>query len=138
MTTKVAKLQRASLRDPVKVQVNDKYKTVDTLCQTYLFVPFKYRDVHLVFVLNEHAGKSTIVFCSKRLAALRVCYMLRNLGSNAWALFGTGVTIDKVETSTGDAFEVFDRRIARADGQGEKQLLDFNFTQNSSEKPFSA
>lgn len=43
--------------------------------------------------------------------------MLRNLGSNAWALFGTGVTIDKVETSTGDAFEVFDRRIARADEQ---------------------
>lgn len=43
--------------------------------------------------------------------------MLRNLGSNAWALFGTGVTIDKVETSTGDAFEVFDRRIVRADEQ---------------------
>ena len=88
MTTKVAKLQRASLRDPVKVQVKDKYKTVDTLCQTYLFVPFKYRDVHLVFVLNEHAGKSTIVFCSKRLAALRVCYMLRNLGFAAIPLTG--------------------------------------------------
>lgn len=43
--------------------------------------------------------------------------MLRNLGSNAWALFGTGVTIEKVETSTGDAFEVFDRRISRADEQ---------------------
>ena len=88
MTTKVAKLQRASLHNPVKVQVNDKYKTVDTLNQTYLFVPFKYRDVYLVSVLNEHTGKSAIVFCAKRLAALRVCYMLRNLGFAAIPLTG--------------------------------------------------
>lgn len=47
----------------------------------------------------------------------RATNMLKNLGSNAWAVFGTGVTIDKVETSTGDAFEVFDRRISRADEQ---------------------
>ena len=88
MTTKVAKLQRASLKNPVKVQVNDKYKTVDTLDQTYLFVPFKYRDVYLVSLLNDHTGKSTIVFCAKRLAALRVCYMLRNLGFAAIPLTG--------------------------------------------------
>jgi ATP-dependent RNA helicase DDX47/RRP3 len=31
MTNKVNKLQRASLRDPVKVEVSTKYKTVDTL-----------------------------------------------------------------------------------------------------------
>ena len=31
MTTKVQKLQRASLNDAVKVEVNTKYKTVDTL-----------------------------------------------------------------------------------------------------------
>jgi len=31
MTSKVQKLERASLRDPVKVEVNTKYKTVDTL-----------------------------------------------------------------------------------------------------------
>lgn len=33
MTQKVAKLQRASLRDPVKVQVSTKYQTVSTLIQ---------------------------------------------------------------------------------------------------------
>ena len=33
MTSKVAKLQRASLKDPVKVEVDTKYKTVDTLLQ---------------------------------------------------------------------------------------------------------
>ena len=33
MTQKVAKLQRASLRDPVKVQVSTKYQTVSPLIQ---------------------------------------------------------------------------------------------------------
>ncbi len=33
MTQKVAKLQRASLKDPVKVQVSSKYQTVSTLIQ---------------------------------------------------------------------------------------------------------
>jgi ATP-dependent RNA helicase DDX47/RRP3 len=31
MTSKVQKLQRASLHDPVLIEVNSKYKTVDTL-----------------------------------------------------------------------------------------------------------
>ena len=43
MTSKVGKLQRASLRDPVKVEVNSKYKTVDTLIQRYMFVPQKFK-----------------------------------------------------------------------------------------------
>lgn len=43
MTTKVAKLQRACLRDPVKVEVAQKYSTVDTLRQQYLFVPAKHK-----------------------------------------------------------------------------------------------
>jgi ATP-dependent RNA helicase DDX47/RRP3 len=33
MTSKVQKLQRASLQDPVLIEVNTKYKTVDTLEQ---------------------------------------------------------------------------------------------------------
>ena len=33
MTQKVAKLQRASLKDPVKVQVSSKYQTVSALIQ---------------------------------------------------------------------------------------------------------
>lgn len=41
MTSKVEKLQRAALVDPVKVQVSSKYQTVDKLLQYYLFVPFK-------------------------------------------------------------------------------------------------
>lgn len=56
MTNKVKKLQRAALRRPVKVQVNSKYTTVKTLVQQYLFIPEKYKDCYLAFVLNEFAG----------------------------------------------------------------------------------
>jgi len=43
MTSKVAKLQRACLTDPVKVEVDSKYQTVDTLRQQYLFIPAKFK-----------------------------------------------------------------------------------------------
>ena len=41
--TQVAKLQRACLRDPVKVEVAAKYSTVETLRQQYMFVPAKHK-----------------------------------------------------------------------------------------------
>lgn len=43
MTSKVAKLQRASLQNPIKVEVSSKYATVKSLQQRYLFVPQKYK-----------------------------------------------------------------------------------------------
>ena len=39
----MAKLQRACLTDPVRVEVASKYKTVDTLRQEYLFIPAKHK-----------------------------------------------------------------------------------------------
>lgn len=61
MTTKVAKLQRACLVSPVKVEVAAKYSTVDTLRQQYLFIPAKYKDCYLAFVLNELSGSTAMV-----------------------------------------------------------------------------
>lgn len=55
MTTKVAKLQRACLMDPVKVEVAQKYSTVDTLRQQYLFVPAKYK----VWTCSKSVPKQT-------------------------------------------------------------------------------
>ena len=52
MTSKVQKLQRASLNDPVKVEVSSKYKTVDTLVQNYIFVPEKHKETYLVYLLT--------------------------------------------------------------------------------------
>ena len=64
MTTKVQKLQRASLNDAVKIEVNTKYKTVDTLEQTYLFRPAKYKETYLIYLITHFAGKKVIIFTS--------------------------------------------------------------------------
>ncbi|XP_033119042.1 probable ATP-dependent RNA helicase DDX47 [Anneissia japonica] len=88
MTKKVAKLQRASLREPVKVEVSTKYQTVEKLQQSYLFIPAKYKDCYLVYILNELAGNSTLIFCSTCNNTQRVALMLRNLGLMAIPLHG--------------------------------------------------
>ena len=43
MISQVAKLQRASLKEPVKVEVSSKYDTVEKLQQFYVFIPAKYK-----------------------------------------------------------------------------------------------
>ena len=88
MTTKVAKLQRASLTDPVKVEVSSKYATVSTLIQNYLFVPAKLKDTYLTYLLNDLAGSTAIVFVSTCANAQRLALMLRNLGFPAIPIHG--------------------------------------------------
>lgn len=88
MTSKVAKLQRASLVDPVRVEVSTKYSTVDTLLQSYMFVPAKLKDAYLVAVMTELAGNTAIIFVSTCNAAQRVALLLRNLGFPAIPLHG--------------------------------------------------
>lgn len=44
-----------------QVEVAGKYSTVDTLRQQYLFVPAKFKDCYLAFVLNELSGSTTMV-----------------------------------------------------------------------------
>ncbi|KAL1140488.1 hypothetical protein AAG570_000420, partial [Ranatra chinensis] len=88
MTKKVQKLQRASLRDPVKVEVSTKYKTVDQLQQYYIFIPVKYKDVYLVHLLNEMAGNSFMIFCGTCSNSIRTSLLIRNLGLTAIPLNG--------------------------------------------------
>ncbi|GLV32961.1 porthos [Carabus blaptoides fortunei] len=88
MTKKVQKLQRASLKDPVKVEVSTKYQTVDKLQQYYLFIPVKFKDVYLVHMLNEMAGNSFMIFCSTCNNTIRTALMLRNLGFTGIPLHG--------------------------------------------------
>ncbi|GAA5794884.1 ribosomal RNA processing protein [Helicostylum pulchrum] len=88
MTTKVAKLQRASLNKPVKVEVASKYSTVKTLLQYYLFFPLKHKDCYMVYLLNELAGNSTIIFTRTCHDTQKIAIMLRNLGFAAVPLHG--------------------------------------------------
>ena len=88
MTKKVAKLQRASLKDPVKVEVSGSYQTVEKLLQSYLFIPQKHKELYLVHILNELAGNTFMIFCSTCSGTLRLALMLRSLGFTAIPLNG--------------------------------------------------
>ena len=88
MTSKVAKLQKACLSDPVKVEVSDKFQTPKTLVQQYLFIPAKWKDCYLAYILDEFNGQSCIIFVATCSNALRTTLLLRNLGFNAVCLHG--------------------------------------------------
>lgn len=88
MTKKVRKLQRASLKDPVKVEVSNRFQTVEKLQQYYIFIPVKFKDVYLVHILNEMAGNSFMIFCSTCNNTVRTALMLRALGMAAVPLHG--------------------------------------------------
>ena len=88
MTKKVEKLQRASLTQPVKIEVSSKYQTVDKLHQFYLFIPLREKEFNLVHILNEMQGNSFIIFCSTCNATLKLALMLRRLGLPAIPLNG--------------------------------------------------
>lgn len=88
MTSKVAKLQRACLADPVKVEVTTKYHTVATLRQQFLFIPAKFKDCYLAFYLTEVAGSVAMVFTRTCESTRRLALMLRNLGFGAVPIHG--------------------------------------------------
>jgi ATP-dependent RNA helicase DDX47/RRP3 len=71
MTSKVHKLQKASLHDPVKVEVNTKYTTVSGLVQNYIFIPAKYKETYLAYTLTQFAGNIVIIFVEKCLSSIQ-------------------------------------------------------------------
>ncbi|KAI7726833.1 hypothetical protein M8C21_006632, partial [Ambrosia artemisiifolia] len=64
MTKKVQKLQRACLRNPVKIEAASKYSTVDTLKQRYRLVPAKYKAKRLGALNKFKAGECNILICT--------------------------------------------------------------------------
>jgi ATP-dependent RNA helicase DDX47/RRP3 len=88
MTSQVQKLQRASLKDPVRVEVSTKFQTPRQLLQSYLFIPAKYKDCYLTYLVNEHAGQSILIFGATCNNVQRLALMLRNLGFPAVCLHG--------------------------------------------------
>eukprot|EP00696_Hemimastix_kukwesjijk_P017636 gnl/Hemi2/6327_TR2166_c0_g1_i1.p1 gnl/Hemi2/6327_TR2166_c0_g1~~gnl/Hemi2/6327_TR2166_c0_g1_i1.p1 ORF type:complete len:504 (+),score=176.82 gnl/Hemi2/6327_TR2166_c0_g1_i1:34-1512(+) len=88
MTAKVEKLQRFALNNPVRISVDNKYQTVSTLLQQFLFIPAKFKDCYLVYLLSEFAGKTAIVFLARCLECQRLSLVLKNLGFSAVPLHG--------------------------------------------------
>lgn len=88
MTSKIDKLQRASLTDPVKCAVSNKYQTVDTLIQTLMVVPGGLKNTYLIYLLNENIGKTAIIFTRTKVNAERISALCNLLEFNATALHG--------------------------------------------------
>ncbi|KAH3899216.1 RNA-dependent ATPase RRP3 SCDLUD_004648 [Saccharomycodes ludwigii] len=88
MTSKIDKLQRASLVNPVKCAVSNKYQTVDTLVQTLMVVPGGLKNTYLMYLLNEYLGKTTIVFTRTKSNCERISTLCNMLDFNATALHG--------------------------------------------------
>ncbi|KAI1004844.1 ATP-dependent rRNA helicase [Podosphaera aphanis] len=89
ISSKVESLQRASLKNPVRVSVSSsKYQTVTTLLQNYIFIPLIHKDTYMVFLLNEFAGRSTIIFTRTVNETHRIAILLRSLGFGAIPLHG--------------------------------------------------
>ncbi|KAI9800488.1 MAG: ribosomal RNA processing protein [Sarcosagium campestre] len=89
MTSQVESLQRASLSNPVRVSIStNKYQTVSTLLQSFIFFPHKHKDIYLVYLLNEFAGQSAIVFTRTVNETQRLAILLRSLGFGAVPLHG--------------------------------------------------
>lgn len=89
LSSKVESLQRASLSNPLRVSVSSsKYQTVSTLQQYFLLRPHKHKDVYLIYLLNEFAGQSAIIFTRTVHETQRVAFLLRALGFGAIPLHG--------------------------------------------------
>ncbi|XP_010467997.1 PREDICTED: DEAD-box ATP-dependent RNA helicase 10-like [Camelina sativa] len=88
MTTKVRKLQRACLRNPVKIEAASKYSTVDTLKQWYLFVPGDFKDCYLVYILSEMPGSTSMIFTQTCHGTRVLALVLRSLGFRAIPISG--------------------------------------------------
>jgi len=88
MTAKVSKLQRASLRKPVKVEVSTKYETNATLVENYIFIPHKYKITHLCALVNHFKHYSMMLFVDTCAGTQRIAMILRKLNFEAIALHG--------------------------------------------------
>ncbi|GKT50540.1 ATP-dependent rRNA helicase rrp-3 [Colletotrichum spaethianum] len=89
MSSKIESLQRASLRDPVRVSISsNKYQTVSTLLQYYLFIPHQHKDTYLIYLANEFTGQKLVVFTRTVTETQRLAILLRTLGFGAIPLHG--------------------------------------------------
>lgn len=97
MTNKVNKLQRASLKNPVKVEVSaSKHQTVSTLTQNYLFLPHKFKEAYLTELINVNLGKSCIVFVGTCKGVIRAVLFLRNLGFDCVPIHGQMTQVKRI------------------------------------------
>ncbi|CAD2085463.1 ATP-dependent RNA helicase DDX47, putative [Plasmodium vinckei lentum] len=88
MTKSVAKLKKASLKNPIKIEVSNKYSTVKTLIETYIFLPLKYKYTYLCSLCFYFTNKNIIIFANTCATAQKLNFFCRNLGLKSICLHG--------------------------------------------------
>ena len=72
----------------MKIEVNTKYKTVDSLVQNYIFIPAKHKETYMVYLLTQFAGNKTIIFTSTCNQSQKLNLILQNLNFKAVNIHG--------------------------------------------------
>lgn len=88
LSTKIDRLQKACLRDPVFLQVHRKNTTVDTLQQYYIFSPLSQMLSYLHNFLVKETGSHILIFCRSAVLVHKITITLRVLGQRALPLMG--------------------------------------------------
>ncbi|CAE7399663.1 Ddx47 [Symbiodinium natans] len=88
MTSKVSKLQRASLKKPVKVEVSSKSDTAAGLVQNFMLVPFKFKHTYFAALVAHFIHYAVMVFTDTCLGAQRLSVFLRHMGMKSICLHG--------------------------------------------------
>merc|ERR1719517_71054 len=109
MTSKVSKLQRASLRRPVKVEVSTKHDTVKTLAQNYMFVPYKFKCTYFAALMAHFQHYSAMVFTDTCQGAQKLSVLLRHLGYASVCLHGQMTQAQRLGALSG--FKARERRV---------------------------
>ena len=74
-----------------------------------LFIPHKYKDVYLVNLMTEMAGKTILIFVITCKQALRTCLLLRNLGFDVGTIHGQMSQVKRIGSL--NKFKSRERRI---------------------------
>lgn len=91
MSSKVGNLQRAALKNPVRVSVSTQsHQLVSTLVLRWMLVPASRKDEYLVYLLSSlYPGLPTIIFTRTQAKTQELTYLLRQLGLSAIPIHGS-------------------------------------------------
>ncbi|KAM0674038.1 hypothetical protein GVAV_002556 [Gurleya vavrai] len=96
MSDNISKMANLSLQEPVFIEIDKTFDTVDKLKQKYLLVPMKYKESCIYSILKD-LNKSVIVFVSSCLGAQTIFFYLKNLGLSVSCLHGKLSQQDRFE-----------------------------------------
>lgn len=88
MDSRIDKLRFDCMKNPLKIQINCKYKSVKTLFQNYIFVPQHFKEIYFVYVCNEFNGSSILTFVDTQKRAENIALLMKLVGFESACIHG--------------------------------------------------